>query len=228
MKKLSASDKSSLIRLASSLPAGSEERRAILAGLVEASSGSVAVAAFKSWINKNRSAINSLKDVYFEGDFMLEIVEEPDFCSLKAYLGYDEILYETHEAVLQASEDNGFILLDLGGNFNRGNIAKGALLAEDASREGTLTEKLVHKALDPFLKRLLKENEPKLKVKVGPEGEYMYYFGTKKIGEVWRGLDKKWHNSKSRNLVFTSKAEALKDLTAKGSSGLGSPAPIFE
>lgn len=35
MRKLTASDRSALIRLASSLPKGSEERRAILAGLVK-------------------------------------------------------------------------------------------------------------------------------------------------------------------------------------------------
>lgn len=61
-RELTASDRSSLIRLASSLPAGSEERRAILSGLRSASPD------LEADLEKIRKGIDNLGEHLDKGD----------------------------------------------------------------------------------------------------------------------------------------------------------------
>lgn len=229
-RSLSATDRSSLIRLASSLPAGSAERKAILAGLTKVGSeenADIAYTAFESWWRKNRSEVEKLESV--------RVKEIPNGFELNLDLGrskYDEdkdldltILKDSAVQKFWGSWGYPFYA-----SFGEGGIpnVKTILAADHASRDGKLTPKLVFTALDRILAIARAYEAPKLKTKKGPEGETQFYMGAKFIGEVWKGLDRRWHNSKNTHLVFSSREDAKADLLGAGSSGKGSPAPIFE
>jgi hypothetical protein len=226
-RTLSASDRASLIRLASTLPAGSPERKAILAGLSRSGSdenADIAYTAFASWWNKNRSEIEKLESVW--------VKEIQDGFVLNLDIGYDK--YDRYKDLELTVVRDSLVKEAWGASFypsyGEGGIPNTKKLedAEDAARNGRLTDKLVFAALDRVLAIARAYEAPKLKTKMGPEGEIQYYMGAKFIGEVWKGLDRKWHNSKNTHLVFRSREDAKADLLGDGSSGKGSPAPIFE
>ena len=81
MKNLTASDRSSLIRLAASLPVGDENRRAILAGLVEAKTAAEApesVNALMATLGRVPGVANVyITDTWSDGYFHLRVVLDP-------------------------------------------------------------------------------------------------------------------------------------------------------
>ena len=221
-RTLTAQDRSSLIRLASSLPLGSPERKAILAGLSRSGSdenAGIAYTSFESWWGKNRSEIEGLNSAW--------VTKLPQGFRLSLSVGKNRGLD------IDATKESapGFF-----GPFHvswdDGTFPGTAKIenAEYAAEAGTLTPKLVEEALDRVLAiaRAYETRKPKLETRKGPEGEIQYYMGNKFIGEVWKGLDRKWHNSKNTHLVFRAREDAKADLLGNGSSGKGSPAPIFE
>lgn len=67
-----------------------------------------------------------------------------------------------------------------------------------------------------------------------PDGGYDVFVGTKKIGEVWKGMDKQWHSSlygTGWGSSFRAKKDAVDDLVQGGKGAArkkGRSVSIFE
>lgn len=237
-RSLTAQDRSSLIRLASALPAGSPGRKAILSGLSRIArteeEEDVGYTAFRKWYRKNKSVVDRLEERTIGGGSVLSVVERPDYFEMELFLGWDDYDRENSLKVFafknEDASDRHWADSVFSADWDDGWSDKSDRVrdAVEASEEGVLTENLVYAALDQMLSIAKKAVKPILKVKEGPEGEIQYYLGVDFLGEVWEGLDGNWHNSKNKGLVFETEEDAKKDLFSKGPSGRGSAAPIFE
>lgn len=222
-RKLAASDRKSLIRLASTMEKGSPERRAILAGLKVASPDPVA-----GWVRKNKRSLADAAPLLQVG-------------LSKREKGAWEVTYDAGQQYYKLvakyeDQTDEYYAYDVYGAIRGG-----------PGQEEVIEAKKFLRFLDRLLKAALKaKGDETVRVKVkkvdfgygmerDPDGGWEVYVGPKKIGEVWKGRDKKYHSSlygAGYGYRFRSRKDAIADLIEGGYKGTaksrGQRNPTFE
>lgn len=223
---LTASDRKNLIRLAFELPKGSPGRKAILAGLEKRVGPHDPVSG---WIQKNRRDLDTVGKIFTVERAERGRENEDWVVSFSATPQKDYWVSVEYDD--QADSYTGI--------DSSTEVIRGGLDVGDVFPAGKFLQ---------FLNRLLKaaikaKGDQTVRVKrerddygyVDPYGGYEVYVGSEMIGEVWKGLDKKWHSSlygTGYGYNFRSKEDAVADLVEGGYKGTaqsrGQRNPTFE
>jgi hypothetical protein len=204
---MNLSDRLVLVRLAGALPSSSEEKKA-LQHLLRAGSQEDPI---ESWVQKHRQELGGLSQDLFQvtrqGTGWKIILDAG-----KKYFG-SITTWNPEYKVFEHSRDS----------------ARG-IPWENASWDVTDPKDFL-KHLDRLLKTAL-QSVGSTEVTVQKSGGgFKVYMGPKEIGEIWKGMDKKWHNSKGSvggGSRFDTKEDALSDLLGGSAPSSRSPNPAFQ